>query len=203
VIRICAHIYDKMELSRLDRPDWNGNLICINHLYGNKICLKHPKISPVLQINGHLMVFQTTLQKYFKIFLKYSLRLNSKSHTGRCHMIYWCFLIVCHLSLYWNLHCVNILSVDIPKNCNLPPETFQSPAEYWTFQLTSHGHMFLFFFMQIDWYTDHGEVFWKVDLATGQNSFQRILSDSQKKHWNSLIPLVNFYRCHMWCFRWI
>ena len=52
--------------------------------------------------------------------------------------------------------------------------------------------MFLFFFMQIDWYTDHGEVFWKVDLATGQNSFQRILSDSQKNIETVWYPLSIF-----------
>jgi len=60
-----------MELSLWDRPDGRGNMICIDHLCGNKISLTPLKILPVLQ-NGHLMVFQT-LEKYLKIFLKYFL----------------------------------------------------------------------------------------------------------------------------------
>ena len=199
MIRICAHIYDKMELSRLDRPDWNGNLICINHLYGNKICLKHPKISPVLQINGHLMMFQTlsrNILKYFwNILCDWILNLTPAVATWYTDA-FWSSVICLFIE---TLHSVNILSVDIPKNCNVPPQTFQSRSEHWTFQLTSHRQMFLIFYTH--W---SGEVFegWSGNWPE-LSTFKEFFQICSKKHWNSLIPLVNFYRCHMWCFRWI
>ena len=81
--------------------------------------------------------------------------------TGRCHMIYWCFLMVCHLSFSLNFalceHYICKHSIYMH-----PPllQTFQKQS--WTFQLTSHEPMFLIFLNR-------------------KNSFEKILLKLERK----------------------
>ena len=106
-------------------------------------------------------------QNIFEIFS--AIVSNTKSHTGRCHMIYWCFLIVCHLSFHWNFaQCEHFICRHSQKLQCTPSNI----PEHWTFQLTSHRQMFLIFYTH--W---SGEVFegWSgnwPELSTFKEFFQ-------------------------------
>ena len=66
------------------------------------------------------------------------------SERGRCHMIYWCFLMVCHLSFSLNFAlcehyiCKHSIYMHPPLFANIPEAVLDIP-------LTSHEPMFLIF----------------------------------------------------------
>lgn len=162
-----------MELSLFGRPDWGGNKICINHLFETSEDLAWFVKWSSYGVSKRREIFQNIFE-IFSIIVS-----NSKSHTGRCHMIYWCFLIVCLLSFHWKLAPCEHFICRHSQKLQCTPSNIPD-SEYWTFQLTSHGQMFLIFFMQIHCSALIMEKFWKVDMAISRVFFQRILSDLQK-----------------------
>jgi len=159
---------NKMESSLLD---WGGNMI---HFYGNKINLKHLKISPFLQ-NGHLYGVSNSLEKYFKIFR--NILSDCKSQNGRCYMIYWCFLIVCHLSFLLKLapweHFICRHSQKL--QCNpLKHSRVALNFEHSNWLVTADVLNFL--------HANHGEVFERFVWWLTRAPFKKIFQIWKKKH---------------------
>ena len=125
-----------MELSLFGRPDWGSNKICINHLFETSEDLAWFVKWSSYGVSKRREIFQNIFE-IFSIIVS-----NSKSHTGRCHMIYWCFLIVCLLSFHWKLAPCEHFICRHSQKLQCTPSNIPD-SEYWTFQLTSHGQWFL------------------------------------------------------------
>ena len=144
-------------INLLDRPDKAATRYVLIVFYGNKISLKHLKILPVLQngVSNSAGIFQNIFE-IFSMIVKKILNLTPAVATWYTDAFWSSVTFVFLLKL---APCEHSICRHSQKKCNVPPETFQSLAEYWTFHLTSHGQMFLIFFIQIHW---PWRSFWKV-----------------------------------------